>query len=397
MATHPGGGVGHRVTSARRARRMSQEDLARAAHVSLSMICKIEQGSSVPSDDTLDAVAAALDVDPSRLLNDSRRTDSRVHAVIPALSAAIAAYDVPDDGPPKPLLDLHTVVAQAVNWRLTSQYTRLSRVIPSLLCDLARALHSTTGGARCEVAALLAAAYRAADAVAYKFGYHDLSARLIELMRWAADHAEDPLLVASAAYVRTETFFAAGVHAPEAYAAGLRSLEAAIDAVPHGDDPQKRAGAGALHMRAAVVAARAGNADAATVHLNNARQHGDRITEGVYGTVFGPSSVRIHEVSVAVSLGDPHLTRALDVAREWAPPRNMPAERRSGFYIELGRAQRLLGLWDDAFESIRVARRIAPQHTREHPWVREDATRLRTHYRSNPESLLAFAEWVRAT
>lgn len=82
---------------------------------------------------------------------------------------------------------------------------------------------------------------------------------------------------------------------------------------------------------------------------------------------FDPDSVRAHEVSVAVSLGDEHIAWALDVASEWKPPKELPAERRSGFYIELARAQLWTGLADDAVESLKVARHIDPQHTREHP------------------------------
>ena len=108
--------------------------------------------------------------------------------------------------------------------------------------------------------------------------------------------------------------------------------------------------------------------------------------------------MRIHEVSVAVSLGQDHLHRALDVAREWKPPaEEVPAERRSGFYIELARAQLWAGKRDDAFESLKVARRIAPQHTRQHPWVRQDTATLRRLVRADRESLTAFAEWCHAT
>ncbi|MBQ1116586.1 transcriptional regulator, partial [Streptomyces sp. C3-3] len=161
--------------------------------------------------------------------------------------------------------------------------------------------------------------------------------------------------------------------------------------------PQTIAARGALHMRAAVIAGRAGQGDAADEHLDEARLLGDRVREGIYqGTAFGPDSVRIHEVSVAVSLGDGHVGRAFDVAREWAPPAEMPAERRSGFYVELARAQLWGGMADDAFESLKVARRIAPQHTREHPWVREDAATLRRLKRADAESLTNFAEWCHA-
>jgi hypothetical protein len=102
-------------------------------------------------------------------------------------------------------------------------------------------------------------------------------------------------------------------------------------------------------------------------------------------------------VSVAVSLGDDHVSRALTVARDWKPPADLPAERRSGFYIELARAQLWSGLTDHAFESLKVARQIAPQHTREHPWVREDAATLRRLKRADSETLTQFAEWCTAT
>jgi hypothetical protein len=235
----------------------------------------------------------------------------------------------------------------------------------ALLEDALRCLHARRHP---DTARLVVAAARTADAVAYKYGAHDLSARLIDVMRWAAAQADDPLLCASVAYVRTETFFAARAHR-----AGLRALELAVDASPVPDDAASAAARGALHMRAAVIAGRAKDAAAADTHLACARQLGDTVQEGVYdGTAFGPDSVRIHEVSVAVSLGGDHVGRALDVAKEWKPDHDLPAERRSGFYIELARAQLWSGLADHAFESLKVARQ-APQHTREHPWAREDA------------------------
>jgi hypothetical protein len=150
-------------------------------------------------------------------------------------------------------------------------------------------------------------------------------------------------------------------------------------------------------MRAAVIAGRAGDGDAADLHLDEARRLGDRIPEDEYqGTAFGPDSVRAHEVSVAVSLGSDHVSRALDVAREWTPPSDLAAERQSGFWIELARAQLWAGLADDSFESLKVARLIAPQHTREHPWARDTAGTLRRLKRADAETLTSFAEWVGA-
>ncbi|MFI6249068.1 helix-turn-helix domain-containing protein [Streptomyces sp. NPDC051016] len=388
-------GVGRRIAYYRSVVRpkMTQQQLADAACVALGTIRKIERGERGVTDDTLAAVAEALGVDPGRLRTDREPSHSQARDALPALSAAIAAYDLPEDGPVRPIGELRKAVDEAEAWRLGSQYTRLVRRMPELLAELARAHQAAAAGERAATAALLVSAYRSADAAAYKLGAHDLSARLIDLMRWASPEADDPLLGATVAYVRTETFFAARAHA-----AGLRALERAIDEAPAPSELAEFAARGALHMRAAVIAGRARNASAANTHLQEADTLAQHVDEDVYrGTAFGPDSVRIHEVSVAVSLGGDHVGQALDVAREWKPPTSLPAERRSGFYIELGRAQLWSGLADDAFESLKVARRIAPQHTRDHPWVREDASRLRRLKRADSETLTSFAEWCAAT
>ncbi|MFJ4735300.1 helix-turn-helix transcriptional regulator [Streptomyces sp. NPDC088770] len=395
MPAHADDGVGRRIAYYRSVVRpkMTQQQLADMACVSLGTIRKIERGERGVTDATLEAIADALGVDPSRLRTDRDATPTRVHDALPALSAAIATYDLPEDGPVRPLHELRTAVEETVRWRVAAQYTRIVRVLPDLLTELARAYHSAPTEDRAELAGLLVKAYRSADAVAYKFGSRDLSARLIDLMRWAVPEANDPTLTASVAYVRTETFFAARAHT-----AGLRALEQALDAAPAPAATPAIAARGALHMRAAVIAGRDHDNSAAAHHLDEARALADQVPEDVYcGTAFGPDSVRIHEVSVAVSLGDAHIGRALDLATEWKPPKDLPAERRSGFYIELARAQLWTGLADDAFESLKVARHIAPQHTREHPWVREDAATLRRLKRADSETLTNFAEWCAAT
>ncbi|MFD5490758.1 MULTISPECIES: hypothetical protein [Streptomyces] len=149
-------------------------------------------------------------------------------------------------------------------------------------------------------------------------------------------------------------------------------------------------------MRTAVVAARAGAADDAYNHLNDARTLAEGLPEGIYlGTAFEPSSVRIHEVAVAVSLGGDHIGQALDIARDWRPGEEIPAERRSGYWIEVARAQLWSGNPAEAFKSLKEARRHAPQHVREHPWAREDIERLRRIKRAD-ESLTSYAEWIGA-
>lgn len=90
-------------------------------------------------------------------------------------------------------------------------------------------------------------------------------------------------------------------------------------------------------------------------------------------------------MSVAASFGHDHVDRALRVATEWKPPADLPAEHRSGFCIEPARAQDWSGLQADAFESPKVARVAAPEHTREHPWACEAAGILRRFHRADAE------------
>ena len=385
-------GVGPRIAYERRIARLSQVDLARAAGVALGTVRKVERGERGVSDAVLEAFAGALGIDPTRLLPERERPDDRVHQAMPGLSAVLASYEEPDDGRCRELSELREAVSTVVGLRLSAQYARIARSVPGLLAELCRALSTAAPGDRPEAARLLVDTCRAADAVAFKHGAKDLSARLLDLMRWAGAQADDPFVEAAVAYVRAELHFGAGTHA-----VGLRALERAVDRAPRTDSAEALAARGALHMRAAVLAGRAGDHDAADVHLDDARELGNRVPEDIYqGTAFGPDSVRVHEVSVAVSLGDGHLDRALRLAREWKPPLDLPAERRSGFYIEFGRAQLWSGRPDAAFESLKVARRIAPQHAREHRWVREDAATLRRLKRADAESLSSFAEWCHA-
>ncbi|MFD8543734.1 helix-turn-helix domain-containing protein [Streptomyces sp. NPDC059649] len=385
-------GVGPRIAYERRIASLTQADLARTADVSLGTIRKVERGERGVSEVVLGAIADALDIEPTRLLPGRERPDDRVHQAMPGLAAVLAEYEEPEDGPCRGLPALRDAVSTVVAQRLSAQYVRIARSAPGLLAELCRALSTASTSDRPEMARLLVDACRAADAVAFKLGAKDLSARLLDLMRWAGSQVDDPIVSATVAYVRTELHFGAQTHAM-----GLRALERALDRAPRTDSAEALAARGALHMRAAVLAGRAGDDAAADGHLDDARALGDRVPENIYqGTAFGPDSVRVHEVSVAVSLGDTHLDRALQLAREWKPPRNLPAERRSGFYIELGRAQLWAGRPDAAFESLKVARRIAPQHAREHRWVKEDAATLRRLKRADAASLSNFAEWCHA-
>jgi transcriptional regulator with XRE-family HTH domain len=363
----------------------SQEALAAKLGVERTTVARWEQGRARPHPWTRPRLAAALGVSLDQLaglldvpahlwqLPGTTTTDDQaagIAACLPALRQALDAYDLPDDGPIRPMGQLRDVVTAVVGNRLESNYGVLVRELPSLLAELGRARLIHTGFLRKEVARLLIQAYRAADAVADKYGYYDLSARIIDRMRQTAEETSDPLLVAMVAYVRTEVFFANG-----RLETGRKLLERAANTIQLDSSTSAAATYGSLHMRAAVTAARAHQPGQARDHLNEAEHAASRAPERIYfGTAFGQSSVRIHRVSLAVELGD--AGTALAAAAGWIPSLTIPAERRSHFYIDVARAHLQAGHPDDARAALFTARTIAPEHTTSHPQVQEMLARL---------------------
>jgi hypothetical protein len=309
----------------------------------------------------------------------------------PALKAirmALDTADLPPDGPPRLLSDLTTDVVGVTRLRLASNYIRLCTVLPDLLDELHRAYASWQGQRRAAVASLLMQTYRAADALADKSGRHDLSARLIGMMIEAARQSGNEIVVATASYVRGELFFANG--RPDL---GRALLERAADRLDPATDDASSAAYGSLHMRAGVLAGQALRLDQARRHLAEAAQWAARVPEGEYnGTAFGLSSVRIHEVTVAVDVNDPD--SALRASRDWDPSEELPAERRSHFYIDLARARAQLNEVNEAVIALFQARAVAPEHTRFHPQVREVVSDLLDSRTVTPQ-IREFARWVR--
>ena len=150
---------------------------------------------------------------------------------------------------------------------------------------------------------------------------------------------------------------------------------------------------GAIQMRSAVLASRAGMHEEAADRMAEARAAASRVTEGTYvGTAFGPSSVRVHELAAAVEAGN--ASRALQLTSGWEPPASLPAGRRSHFHIEAARAYHWAGKPDQAISALLGARQTAPQHTRCNPAAVQTVQAL-IHARRRPSpALLQFASWL---
>jgi len=392
-AVPPGAeGPGQAVAAARKARGLTQEELARRATVSLSLLRKVERGTRPLTPGVRAALHSALGA--ARAADDGTAAPERVAEVIPRLREIMDAYDIPPDLPraPRPLADLRHLTGSATTWRLSSQYARLAAILPALIADLTATALGTAGREQEQAFALLALAYRAADAIADKHGHHDMSGRATELIRWAAARSASPHMEMMSTYVRAELFFS-GQHARS----GLRVIDSAAGGpAPGGGDPGLLAMRGALCMRGAVLAGLAGRAGMpgeAADRLAQAQAIAQQVPEGVYhGTAFGPASVRVHELALAVETRD--VSRAVQLAGQWRPPPALPAERRSHFHIEAARAYCWAGNREQSITELWHARRAAPQHARCNPAVSETIGLLIRGSRKPPPALLRLAAWA---
>jgi hypothetical protein len=206
--------TGQAIAAARKARGLTQSELARQAVISLSLLRKGRAGQ--PSADPRRPCGARHCTRPgtsirwqrswSRTHCRSAPATTRSHGRLRHPARPAACHAAPrGTAPPDKLSD---GLAAIFSVRKTRRPPPRVNHRP----------HSH-GPEQCrheqeQAFALLALAYRAADAIADKHGRHDMSGRATELIRWAAARSADPLLDMMSTYIRAELFFS-GQHAPQ--------------------------------------------------------------------------------------------------------------------------------------------------------------------------------------
>ena len=386
--------IGRRVAHARKLRGLTQIGLAGRAHVSKSLIAQVESGHKPATPSLVAAVSAALNVNLTDLTGQPYRgtnaRSDRIYTAIPQIRQALVYWDVAPilDVPPRPLDELAAETERAGQLRMQASYVELGDLLPALLLELTVHAHQARDAQRARAFRYLADAYTAVDSMAYKLGYMDLFAIAAERMAWAANQADDPLLRPVSAIRRSSAFMAAG-----AWYGGMRLLDRAGREIEDGlsDQPGALSVLGAVHLRTAIMAARGGRASPAWDAISRAREVCDRIGHETrdYGLLFGPANVAIHEVAVAVELGD--ADEAVRRNAHLVLPAGLARERSSHHYIDLSRAW----LWQrdhaKALACVTKAEQLAPQRTRYHPMARETVTRLLDIQRRMPEPLRGIA------
>jgi transcriptional regulator with XRE-family HTH domain len=394
--------IGARIAVIRKTRGWTARELARHAHVSYSLLAKVESGAAPASPALIGAVARALRVDVPRVTgqpyDDSRGQAGRLHAAIAPIRRSVDTFDLPgEDVTPRPAGELAGDVRRISALGQAAKYVQIGAELPGLLDELGAAVHAAGPADRPVLFGLLAEAYSGASAIAGLLGYLDLRGQVVERTRWASELSGDPLRVQRVRWQRTGSLMADG-----AYAQALVLMDQVRADL--GDDLRAMDGPalsiyGSAHLRSAILAARAartlgpGSAQQAWAHVDAARQVAGHIgaDRNDYGLAFGPSNVAQHEVAVAVELEDG--AEAVRRARRVRLGPTVPAVRRGHHYIDLARGYVMAGDAGGGLRCLEQARRIAPQQTRHHPMVRETVLAIAAARRGR-EELSLFASWL---
>jgi transcriptional regulator with XRE-family HTH domain len=374
--------LGRKIAAERRRRGLSQPELARMIDRSVAWVSQVERGvRKVDRMSVLETLAAALDVPLAELAAEApvvaavteEPPDARGLRLV--LSGAHALRAMLNGRRPAALGTLRSQARRA--WDLThaGRYTDLTGLLRGLIPDLETAARTARQPQRAKVGELLATTYQACSAALAKLGEPEAAWIAADRAMAAAERADNPMLVAAGAF-RLVFVFLAARHYDQAEETARTAADALQPLADH-DDPQAMSLWGALTLQRAVIASRVNDPDTAYGHLERAGQTAARLGEGRndYDTEFGPANVALHEIAVAVELGD--AGRALRTAAT-VDTAGLSAERRARMLIDVARAHAQRRQVGEAVAALRQAEDITPEQFLTHDLVRQLVSDLLT-------------------
>ncbi|MGP2436681.1 helix-turn-helix domain-containing protein [Streptomyces sp. JW3] len=394
-------GIGDRIARLRMRRKLTQEGLAERARLSVDIVRKLEQGVRQTARlATINALARALDVEPSTLLGQPATFEVRGEAEPPSVLALRQAVspvsDLFDlDGEEPEAEDPPTIARLRASLRSTERIRREGRIgeigslLPQLIEDAKAAARYHSGADAAAAHSVLAEAYQVAATTLTALGKEDAAFTALERSMAAARKGDDPHLesvgCSSLAWVLTKQgrltdAERVALSAAERVEPGFRS------------PPLELALWGILLLRAATAAVRLERRDTVRDLLSMATAAAARIgTDRLdYATPFGPANAGVAEVNFLVELGD--TAEALRAARTVTGLASLPPTWRARFHVDLALAHADLGRDDGALQALLAAERAAPEWLRYHSTSRRLVTDLRNRERRRTSPVLELAE-----
>ena len=276
-------------------------------------------------------------------------------------------------------------------WELTHEgrYAELAELLEQLVPELEGATCSAPQGEKADLFRLTARTYQTCSAALANMGEPEVAWIAADRAVVAAARADDALLMAAGEFRLSIVFLGArhfdqAAHVSATAAEALRPLAASghVEAV---------ALRGALTLQRAVAAAKLDQAGDAYACLQQAREMAEQVGSGRndYNTEFGPLNVNLHEVAVAVDLGDAGIALR---AAENVDASALSVERRTRFHVNVARAHAQRRQPEDASAALVRARTLSPEMVRALPVVRQLVSDLLTMSRPPSDQLSELAE-----
>ncbi|MBB5784265.1 helix-turn-helix domain-containing protein [Nonomuraea jabiensis] len=367
--------LGRRIAQERKRRGLSQAELARLVDRSVAWISQVERGvRKVDRMSVLEKVAETLDVPLSELAaeapvvaatNEEMPGTAGLRLVLSgahSLQAMLHATPVPATDQLKPRVD-HA-------WELAheSRYVELTELLRGLVPTLESAVRSAPAERQAELFELLAVTYQACSASLAKLGEPEAAWIAADRAISAAERAGNPLMMAAGAF-RLGFVFLGARHFDQVEETARTAAEALWFLTDQGN-VEAMSLWGGLTLQRAVAASRLNQADVAYGHLSRAREMAARVGEGRndYNTEFGPANVALHEVAVAVEVGDAGHALRVGAAVDAS---TLSSERRARLAVDLARAHAQRRQVDEAMAQLLEAESITPEQVRNHRVVRQ--------------------------
>jgi transcriptional regulator with XRE-family HTH domain len=339
MSPSPEVRIGERLRFYRQAKGKTQAVVAGLAGVSEDYLSQIERGLKTPTLTVLHRFSKILGVRVSELLGESATEhDEAVHPVGYAVQRALMSYPKADGAFSLPDLRRRVDAAWSIWQGSEHRFTEASGVLPELITDVLATQRSLTGTSvdeRREAQRISADLYFLLRTFTKRIGRTDLSLLVADRGVLAAEQADDPVRIAAAKWNLGHILLAQG-EADGAEDVAMRAIDD-LGRETADDDPDAIGMAGALWLVSAVAAVRNNDPWTARDRLREKARPAGRATgeTNVMWTVFGPTNVNLHAVSVEMEMGE--AGEALRLADDIDVSESPSLERRTTFALEVAR------------------------------------------------------------
>ncbi len=372
-------GLGNLISRYRKYKHWTQKNLATEMHRSVSWVCQVERNEiKVNQVDQLIRLGEVLGIPRDELVEASlgpEKVESlRQQSYIVEVRKALAGHPVPQlfsdaARTAKITVDFSSIgerIKKAWEFIHSSEYQELGPLLAKLILDLENASRISGYPDQSSSLPYLADAYQIAAAMLVKVG--DTGAGWIAADRaiTVGERCNDPGLILAGQHRLGRTLLDSKDRVLGQYV--LEQGIKMVDNEKFSQDPGLASLVGACWLILSIIHARDHNRDKARQSLDAARNIAKRLgsDRNDYGTEFGPTNVAMHEVSVAVELGEGQT--ALDKAK-YVPGSALSHERQARYLIDVARANVLTGKPNEAIMVLLRAEQYSLQELSHLPLV----------------------------